>query len=89
MAAGRDNFSNLGSRISTRSPTHENWSGRVLHSALGSHLTKNHLFYPFLPLIKWKINFYVESQKTLVTKVVGLVKMHISTKMGSIFKSLL
>jgi hypothetical protein len=27
-----------------------------------------------------KCIFYVESQKTLVTKVVGLAKMHISTK---------
>jgi hypothetical protein len=31
-----------------------------------------------------KCIFYVEIQKTLVTKVVGLVKMHISTKNGTI-----
>jgi hypothetical protein len=27
-----------------------------------------------------EMHFYVETQKTLVTKVVGLAKMHISTK---------
>jgi hypothetical protein len=31
---------------------------------------------------KWKMHFYVEIQKTLVTKVVGLVNMHISPKNG-------
>jgi hypothetical protein len=30
-----------------------------------------------------KCIFYVETQKTLVTKVVGLAKMHISTKNGN------
>jgi hypothetical protein len=30
------------------------------------------------------MHFYVEIQKTLVTKVVGLVKMHILTKNGTI-----
>jgi hypothetical protein len=28
--------------------------------------------------------FYVETQKTLVTKVVGLAEMHINTKNGTI-----
>jgi hypothetical protein len=31
-------------------------------------------------MIKWKIHFYVSSQKTLVMKVVGLGKMHIFSK---------
>jgi hypothetical protein len=31
-----------------------------------------------------KMHFYVETQKTLVTKIVGLAKMHISTKNGTI-----
>jgi hypothetical protein len=32
-----------------------------------------------------KCIFYVETQKTLVTKIVGLAKMHISTKNGTMF----
>jgi hypothetical protein len=38
------------------------------------------------PSGQWKNGkciFYVETQKTLVTKVVGLAKMHISTKNGT------
>jgi hypothetical protein len=81
MAAGQDNSSNLGYGIPTMS-VHENWSGAVLQSFLGSHF-KKHLFCPFWPLIKWKVHFYVECQKTIFTKVVGLGKMHISTKNGA------
>jgi hypothetical protein len=40
MAADRDNSSKLGSGFTTRSSTHENWSGSVLHTAFGSHFTK-------------------------------------------------
>jgi hypothetical protein len=47
MAACCDNSSNLGSGLPTRSPSHENWSGGVLHNILGSHFTKNHPFCPF------------------------------------------
>jgi hypothetical protein len=45
--------------------------------------SQNQLFFPFWALRKWKMHFYVEIQNTLVTKVVGLVKMHISTKNGT------
>jgi hypothetical protein len=38
------------------------------------------MFCPFWPLIKWKIHFSMATQKTLVTKVVGNRKMHISPK---------
>jgi hypothetical protein len=34
-------------------------------------------------LEKWKMHFYMETEKTLVTKVVGHAKMHISTKNGT------
>jgi hypothetical protein len=61
----------------------ENWSGGVMHTALGSHSTENHLFCPFWVLIKWKIPFSVATQKSLVTKVVGIGKMHISAKNGA------
>jgi hypothetical protein len=44
MDITRDNSSNLGSGIPTRSSTHENWSARVLHTALASHFTKKHPF---------------------------------------------
>jgi hypothetical protein len=47
MAAGRDNSSNLGSGLPTRSPSRENLSGGIMHNALGSHFTKNHPFCPF------------------------------------------
>jgi hypothetical protein len=61
----------------------ENWSGGVLHNALGSHFTKNHPFCPFWVLIKWKNPFFcVTTQKSLVTKVVGIGKMHITAKNG-------
>jgi hypothetical protein len=45
-------------------------------------LQKN-LFWPLRPLEKWKIHFYVETKKTLVTKVVGHAMMHISTTNGT------
>jgi hypothetical protein len=44
--------------------------------------SQKYVLCPFRPLKKWKMHFYVEIQKTIVTKVVGLVKMHISTKNG-------
>jgi hypothetical protein len=34
---------------------------------------------------KWKMHFYVETEKTLVPKVVGHAKMHISTKNVTMF----
>jgi hypothetical protein len=37
---------------------------------------------PLLATKKMENAFYVEFQKTLVTKVAGLGNMHISTKMG-------
>jgi hypothetical protein len=46
MAAGQDNSSNLGYGIPTMS-LHENWSGAVLQSFLGSHFKKT----PVLPLL--------------------------------------
>jgi hypothetical protein len=58
-------------------------SGEVLHSALGGPFTKKHLFVPSDRWKNVKCIFYVETQKTLVTKVVGLVEMHISTKNGT------
>jgi hypothetical protein len=47
MAAGRDNSSNLGSGISTWSPTHENWIGGILHTVLVVTSQKNTHFNPF------------------------------------------
>jgi hypothetical protein len=41
---------------------------------------KKLLFSPLRPPEKWKMHFYVETEKTLVTKVVGNAKMHISIK---------
>jgi hypothetical protein len=52
MVVGRYNSSNPRSGHPLRSPTRENWSGGVLHAALGGHFTKNHSFYPFQALIK-------------------------------------
>jgi hypothetical protein len=47
MAADQDNSSKVGFGLTTRSSTHENWSGSVLHIAFGSHFTKNTRFGPF------------------------------------------
>jgi hypothetical protein len=44
---------------------------------------KNTCFAPSGYWRNGKYIFYVETQKTLVTKVVGLAKMHISTKNGT------
>jgi hypothetical protein len=52
-----------------------------MHDVPGSHF-KKHLFCPFRPTIKLKIYFYVASQKSLVTKIIGLGNMHISGKNG-------
>jgi hypothetical protein len=56
-----------------------------LHIALGGHFTKkNSCFHPSGHLKNGKCIFYVATEKTLVTKVVGNAKMHISTKNGTI-----
>jgi hypothetical protein len=62
MAASRDNFSNIGSGVLTRSPIYENWSGRVLHTSLGIPVTKKQLLLPLLatnkmenPFCMWKV----------------------------------
>jgi hypothetical protein len=44
---------------------------------------KSTYFDPFGHLKNGKCIFYVETQKTLVAKVVGNAKMHISTKNGT------
>jgi hypothetical protein len=44
---------------------------------------KNTCFDPSGHLKNGKCIFYVETEKTLVTKVVGNAKMHISTKNGN------
>jgi hypothetical protein len=54
-----------------------------LHNALGGPFTKNTCFDPFGHLKNGKCIFYVETKKTLVAKVVGNAKMHISTKKGT------
>jgi hypothetical protein len=43
-----------------------------LHIALGGHFTKNTCFNPSSHMKNGKCIFYVETQKTLVTEVVGL-----------------
>jgi hypothetical protein len=58
-------------------------SGDVLHTALGGTFTKKHLFRHLWEPEKWEMHFFVETGKTLVAKVVGNVKMHISTKNGT------
>jgi hypothetical protein len=54
-----------------------------LHIALGSHFTKNTCFDPSGHWKNGKCIFYVETEKTLVTKVIGNAKMHIYTKNGT------
>jgi hypothetical protein len=54
-----------------------------LHTALGGPFTKNTCFDPSDHLKNGKCIFYVETKKTLVAKVVGNAKMHISTKNGT------
>jgi hypothetical protein len=44
---------------------------------------KNTCFDPSGHLKNGKCIFYVETQRTLVIKVVGIAKMHISTKNGT------
>jgi hypothetical protein len=44
---------------------------------------KSTYFDPFGHLKNGKCIFYVETEKTLVTKVIGNAKMHISTKNGT------
>jgi hypothetical protein len=46
---------------------------------------KSTCFDPFGHLKNGKCIFYVETEKILVTKVVGNAKMHISTKNGTMF----
>jgi hypothetical protein len=50
---------------------------------------KSTYFDPSGHLKNGKCIFYVETEKTLVAKVVGNAKMHISTKMGPWFYSLM
>jgi hypothetical protein len=69
MAAGRENSRNPGSGHPTRSPICENWSGGVMHNALGSHFTKNQLFCPFWQLIKCKIHFLCQLKKPKLQKL--------------------
>jgi hypothetical protein len=52
-----------------------------MHTALGGPFTKKHLFRPLRA--PGKCIFNVETGKTLVAKVVGNAKMHISTKNGT------
>jgi hypothetical protein len=52
---------------------------------LGAPSQKSICFDPFGHWKNVKSIFYVETQKTIVTKVVGLVEMHISTKNGTMF----
>jgi hypothetical protein len=54
-----------------------------LHTALGGPFTKSTCFDPSGHLKNAKCIFYVETEKTLVLKVVGNAKMHISTKNGT------
>jgi hypothetical protein len=54
-----------------------------LHISLGGHFTKNTCFDPSSYLKNGKCIFYVQTEKTLVAKVVGNAKMHISTKNGT------
>jgi hypothetical protein len=54
-----------------------------LHNALGGPFTKSTCFDPSGHLKNGKCIFYVETEKTLVAKVVGNAKMHISTKNGT------
>jgi hypothetical protein len=54
-----------------------------LHTALGGPFTKKTYFDPSRHLKNGKCIFNVETGKTLVAKVVGNAKMHISTKNGT------
>jgi hypothetical protein len=54
-----------------------------LHTALGGPFTKSTYFDPSGHLKNGKCIFYVETEKTLVAKVVGNAKMHISNKNGT------
>jgi hypothetical protein len=54
-----------------------------LHTVLGGPFTKKHCFDPSDHLKNGKCIFYVETEKTLVAKVVGNAKMHISSKNGT------
>jgi hypothetical protein len=54
-----------------------------LHTALGCPFTKSTCFDPSGHLKNGKCIFYVETEKTLVAKVVWNAKMHISTKNGT------
>jgi hypothetical protein len=54
-----------------------------LHTSLGGPFTNSSCFDPSRHLKNGKCIFYVETEKTLVAKVVGNAKMHISTKNGT------
>jgi hypothetical protein len=51
-----------------------------LHTALRDPFTKSTCFDPSGYLKNRKCIFYMETEKTLVAKLVGNAKMHISTK---------
>jgi hypothetical protein len=54
-----------------------------LHTALGGPFTKSTYFDPSGHVKNGKCIFFVETEKTLVAKVVGNAKMHIYTKNGT------
>jgi hypothetical protein len=54
-----------------------------LHTALGGPFKKSTCFDPSGHLKNGKCIFYVETEKTLVAKVVGNAKMHISIENGT------
>jgi hypothetical protein len=54
-----------------------------LHTALDGPFKKSTCFDPSGHLKNGKCIFYVETGKTLVAKVVGNAKMHITTKNGT------
>jgi hypothetical protein len=54
-----------------------------LHTALGGPFKKSTCFDPSGHPKNGKCIFYVETGKTLVAKVVGNAKIHISTKNGT------
>jgi hypothetical protein len=60
-----------------------------LHIAIGGHFTKKTCFDPSGHLKNGKCIFYVETEKTLVTKVVGMQGCTSPPKMGPWFHSLL
>jgi hypothetical protein len=76
--------SSWGSQRAGHSTRHQLFSGAIIPAiTLGGHFTKNTCFDPSGHLKMENAFFYVETEKTLVTKVVGNPKMHICTKYGT------